>query len=230
MLSHLMSRRKSSSLKGISRRVFVHRLAFMGGGVVLLGGACTDEKKPSSNPPAAPPKPAKVNEPLTTSHKTFTNEQFAVLVAAVDRILPKDEDPGAVEAGVPQYIDTALQAQQLQRMKQDFSGGLNALDRRCQRMHKVGFAQATPAQQDDVLTVAFKDAPESSGEFKWYDLLVTLTMEGFLGDPSYGGNKNKAGWQLLGFDLVGHEAAENAPGYDGQKHLDHLRCGGGKGC
>jgi gluconate 2-dehydrogenase gamma chain len=97
-------------------------------------------------------------------------------------------------------------------------------------MHKVGFAKATPEQQDDVLTVAFKEAPESSGEYKWYDLLITLTMEGFLGDPSYGGNKDKIGWKLVGFDLVGKEAAEADPTYEGQKHLDHHRCGGGKGC
>jgi len=153
-----------------------------------------------------------------------------VLVAAIDRILPRDEDPGALDANVPEYIDTALQAQQLRRMKDDFSGGLNALDRRCQRMYKTGFATATPAQQDDVLTVAFKEAPENSGEYKWYDLLITLTMEGFLGDPSYGGNKNKVGWKTMGFDLVGKEAGEVDPTYDGKQHLDHLRCGTKKGC
>ncbi|MBK7862338.1 MAG: gluconate 2-dehydrogenase subunit 3 family protein [Archangiaceae bacterium] len=221
--------RRSSSLKGLSRRVFVHRLAFMGGGVILLGSACTDEKKPSSKAPE-PAKPGSQGAPPTTSHLTFTNEEFAVLSAAVDRILPRDEDPGALDANVHGYIDAALQAQQLRKMKEDFTGGLHALDRRCGRMHKVGFAQATPEQQDDVLKVAFKEAPESSGEYKWYDLLVTLTMEGFLGDPSYGGNKNKAGWKLMGFDLVGKEAGEVSPDYDGKQHLDHLRCGSGKGC
>jgi gluconate 2-dehydrogenase gamma chain len=222
------SQPRSSSLRGLSRRVFVHRLAFMGGGVILLGGACTDEKKPSTN--ATPPPPTKAPEVPTTSHLTFTNGQFAVLVAAVDRILPRDEDPGAVDANVPGYIDSALQVQQLRKMREDFTGGLNALDRRCQRMYKVGFATATPAQQDDVLTVAFKEAPESSGEYKWYDLLITLTMEGFLGDPSYGGNKDKVGWKLMGFDLVGKEAGEVSPDYDGKQHLDSLRCGSKKGC
>lgn len=166
----------------------------------------------------------------TATHKSFTAEQWAVLVAAVDRVLPRDEDPGALDANVPQYIDHALTAQQLKKMKVDFANGLNALDRRCERMHKVGFAKATPAQQDDVLEVAFKQAPETSGEFKWYDILITLTMEGFLGDPSYGGNKNKVGWKLIGFDLANTNAAEVAPDYQGLEHLDHLRCGGGKGC
>jgi gluconate 2-dehydrogenase gamma chain len=218
--------RRGSSLKSISRRVFVHRLSFMGGGVVLLGGGaiavsggCKDEPKKTEALPQA----------MSTSHQTFTNDEFAVLSAAVERMLPRDEDPGALDANVPEYIDRILQQQQLAKMKVDFLGGLAALDRRASRLHKVGFAKATPEQQDEVLTI-FKDSPEKSGEFKWYELLLTLTMEGFLGDPSYGGNKNKVGWAVMGFDLVGHEAPEVEPGYDGKKHLDHLRCGSGKGC
>ena len=29
---------------------------------------------------------------------------------------------------------------------------------------------------------------------------MVLTLEGFLGDPSYGGNKDQVGWALVGFD------------------------------
>ena len=29
--------------------------------------------------------------------------------------------------------------------------------------------------------------------------LLTMTMEGFFGDPIYGGNRNKASWRMLGF-------------------------------
>jgi gluconate 2-dehydrogenase gamma chain len=210
-----------------SRRVFVHRLTFMGGGVVLLGSACKDEPKPSSNPQAAPIKP--LVPPPTTSHLTFTNDEFAVLTAACDRLIPKDDDPGAVEANVPEYIDRILQQQQLTKMRRDFTSGLAALDRRCKGMYQAGFASATPTQQDDVLGI-FKDSAETTGEYKWYEILLTLTLEGFLGDPSYGGNKNKAGWKLVGFELVGGIAAEPEPGYDGKKHLDGLRCGGKKGC
>jgi gluconate 2-dehydrogenase gamma chain len=213
----------SRSLKGLSRRVFVHRITFLGGGVVLLGSACDEPKK--KDEPAAPP----VKQALTTSHLTFTNEEFEVVTALVDRVIPNDDDPGAVDAHVPDYIDRALQQQQLQKMKADFLGGVAAIDRRCSRMYKVGFAKATPAQQDDVLTV-FKESPESSGEYKWYEILIALTMEGLLGDPSYGGNQGEVGWKLIGFDLVGHEAVPVKAGYQGGKFLDQLRCGTKKGC
>jgi gluconate 2-dehydrogenase gamma chain len=93
----------------------------------------------------------------------------------------------------------------------------------------VGFASAKPEQQDEVLTI-FKNSPENTGEARWYEMLVVLTLEGFLGDPSYGGNRNQVGWQLVGFNLVDHTAADPSKTYDGAKTLMQLRCGSGKGC
>lgn len=207
----------------VSRRAFVHHLAFFGGGAVVLGSACEEKPKP-------PSQPAAKTASLTSSHLTFTNDEFEALTAAVDRMLPKDEDPGGVEAGVPIYIDRILTTPQLAKMKGDFVPGLRALDRRCQRMHKVPFAKATPTQQDELLTI-FKDSPERSGEARWYELLVVLSLEGFLGDPSYGGNRDEVGWQLVGFKLVGRQPAGDPPkGYDGRKHLDAHTCGNGRGC
>ena len=54
---------------------------------------------------------------------------------------------------------------------------------------------------------------------------MALTMEGFLGDPSYGGNKDHVGWALMGF-----ETSEPQQGYQGVKHLHDLRCAGDHEC
>lgn len=210
---------------GLSRRVFVRRLTFMGGGVVLLGSACKkDEKPPEPKPaPAAP-------QALVSSHKTFTNPEWETLSAAVDRILPRDEDPGALDAHVPEYIDRMLQTREMEQMKKNFVPGVAALERRAQKMFKTSFAKATPAQQDELLSI-FKDSPENSGEARWYEMLVVLTMEGFLGDPSYGGNQGEVGWALVGFKLVGRNVkGDPKPPYDGSQRLDALRCGGNRGC
>jgi gluconate 2-dehydrogenase gamma chain len=205
----------------LSRRVFVQQLTFLGGGVVLLGGAC----KPAE--PARPPPP---RPELSTSHRTFTDEEWAILLAAVDRVLPADQDEGGLQAGVPEYIDRMLQSPLLEQMKTNFLSGLPALDRRARREFQVGFAAATPAQQDQVLR-AFKDGPERSGEARWYEILLVLSLEGFLGDPSYGGNQGEVGWKLVGFTLVGRNVkGDPAPGHDGQRQLDRLTCGGGRGC
>ncbi len=206
-----------------SRRVFVHRVTFLGGGAVLLGGGCKRDEKPAPAPPTTP-------EALTTAHLTFTDGEFATLSAAVDRVLPRDQDPGALDANVPEYIDRMLQTEALQQMRQNFVPGVAALERRAQRMFKTSFAAATPAQQDELLTL-FKDSPEKSGEARWYEMLVVLSLEGFLGDPSYGGNKGEVGWKLVGFTLVGRNVKGDpkAP-YDGSQKLHQLICGGGKGC
>lgn len=206
-----MGKRHSSS-----RRVFIHRLSFLGGGVVLLGSACKKSE------PAADAGAVAKPEPLTTSHKTFTNEEFKVVSAAADRLLPRDEDPGALDANVPEYIDRALQLPQLEKMREEFTAGAAALNRRSQRMFKVPFYDATAEQKDELLRI-FRDSPEGTGEAHWYETLIVLTMEGFLGDPSYGGNKDKAGWKLVGFSIVDGQAPGPAESYDGMKYLLHKR-------
>jgi len=207
-----------------SRRIFVRRLTFLGGGTVLLGNACKRDEKPDAG--AAPVLP----EVLTTSHRSFTNAEWLTLCAAVDRMIPRDEDPGALDANVPEFIDRMLQTPELPQIKTNFAPGLAALDRRAHRMFNKGFHEATPAQQDELLAI-FKDSPEKSGEARWYEMLTVMTLEGFLGDPNYGGNKGEAGWKLVGFNLVGRNVKGDpkAP-YDGSQTLHQLHCGGGKGC
>ncbi|PTL81924.1 gluconate 2-dehydrogenase subunit 3 family protein [Vitiosangium sp. GDMCC 1.1324] len=196
----------------MDRRSFLQRLTFFGGGVVLLGSSackCGESSEPSRTQAAAPTEPP---------HLSFTRAEYAVVAAACERILPRDEDPGAKDADVSVYIDRILQTPELTQMRTDFAQGLAALERRSQRMFQVGFAQATPAQQDELLTV-FKDSPAGSGEAHFFELLTVLTLEGFLGDPSYGGNKAQVGWKLVGFDTVGTMASAPPEGHDGAKCL-----------
>lgn len=199
-----------------TRRVFIHRLTFLGGGVVLLGGGCS--RDPSSARDAGSARPR------STRYLSFTNDEYAVLAAAVERIVPKDEDPGALDAAVPHYIDKMMTTAELSPMRDDLVAGLNALDRRSRSELEKGFAQASAEEQDGLLT-SFKDADPSSGEARFFELLTALTLEGFLGDPSYGGNKNRVGWALMGF-----ETSEPMDGYQGVKHLHDLRCAGSHEC
>lgn len=206
-----------------SRRIFVRRLTFLGGGSVLLGNGCKKDEVPA-------PPPVATKQALTISHKTFTDAEWLTLSAAVDRIIPRDEDPGALDAGVPEYIDRMLQTEALSQMRQNFVPGVAALERRAQRMFQKPFHQATSEQQDELLGI-FKNSGDKSGESRWYEMLVVLVLEGFLGDPSYGGNQGEVGWKLVGFSLVGRNVKGDpiAP-YDGSKKLHQLVCGGGKGC
>jgi gluconate 2-dehydrogenase gamma chain len=194
----------------ISRRSFIQRVSFFGGSMVLLG-SCSRE-------PVAAKKAERPSASPVSSHVTFTDEEYDAVAAACERMLPRDEDVGAAELGVPGYVDRALSDPRMSHVKDDFIRGLDALMRRAQGQHGKPFPQLTPEQQDALLTV-FKNSSKSSGEAHWYELLVVLTMEGALSDPSYGGNKDRKGWALIGF-----ETSEPPPGYDGM-HAHH-KCGG----
>jgi gluconate 2-dehydrogenase gamma chain len=192
----------------IGRRVFLQRVTFFGGGTLLY--ACTRHPKDAREAAHGPHRHAEV---LTTSHRSFTDPEWAVLVAAVDRVLPRDEDPGALDAHVPDYIDRMLQSPELTRMRDDFIEGLAALDRRARGAHEKGFAELS-AEEKDALLTAFKDSGPGTGEEHFYELLIALSLEGFLGDPSYGGNHDHVGWRLVGFSTT-----EPPKGYDGTAML-----------
>jgi gluconate 2-dehydrogenase gamma chain len=173
------------------RRAFIQQLAFFGGGVVLLGGCSRNQ------PGASAPSPV-----AATPHLVLNERQYATLSAACERILPHDEDAGALDAGVPGFIDRQLTTKEMQTLKPVMLTGLNLLERRGRGLSGKSFADASPAQQDELLR-DLRDSQKGSGEARFYELLVVMTLEGFLGDPSYGGNKDGVGWKLVGFNVSG---------------------------
>lgn len=133
----------------------------------------------------------------------FFNDNDALVIAALtERIMPDAPGkPGAREAAVANYIDLALAG--AYKDQQDFyRSGLAQLDAYCHTQYKRGFAALTPEQQDDV--VGALAAGKADG-FTWptaqnfFRTVRTHTLEGMFGDPIYGGNRNFAGWQLIGF-------------------------------
>ena len=86
--------------------------------------------------------------------------------------------------------------------------GVPHRDSRDQRARKVAFdrpfAQLAGDQQLRLLEQLEKDEialPSLSSKF-FFDMLWRNTEEGFFADPLYGGNRDKVGWQLLGFPGV----------------------------
>ena len=63
------------------------------------------------------------------------------------------------------------------------------------------FSQLSPQDQDKVLAGLESEAIGLKGVdgAQFFTLLLANTMEGFFADPIYGGNRDMAGWKLIGF-------------------------------
>jgi gluconate 2-dehydrogenase gamma chain len=136
-------------------------------------------------------------------HGAFLNDDNAATVAAfTERLFPgAPGKPGALDANVLNYIDLAL-AGAYEDQQDFYRRGLAALDAYCSKAHKASFTGLTPAQQDEVITAL---ETGKATEFSWpspqafFNTLRTHTIEGMFADPVYGGNKDFAGWKLVGF-------------------------------
>jgi len=135
-------------------------------------------------------------------HAFFNSNDAAVVGALTERIMPDAPGkPGAREAGVLNYIDLALAG--AYKDQQDlYRSGLTQLDAYCHAQYKRGFAALTGEQQDEVIGALAAGKAEG---FSWptaqafFRTLRTHTMEGMFADPVYGGNRDFAGWRLIGF-------------------------------
>lgn len=94
--------------KGMSRRTFMKNTGLVAGGVVgggLFGSLLTSQLQ---DKPAV--KSTKENGEIQDARVFFSRGQdFDILSAATERIFPKDDlGPGAIELGIPYFIDRQL--------------------------------------------------------------------------------------------------------------------------
>ena len=79
--------------------------------------------------------------------RALDQDSLRLVTAACDRIIPADETPGAVAAGVPAFIDRVLADWCDEVERRRFFDGLASMDARSRTAHKAAFADATSAQQ-----------------------------------------------------------------------------------
>ncbi len=194
------------------------------GGSVLMATANADAQT-ASPAEGRTPAPGKAYEPTY-----FTAEEWAFVNAAVARLIPADEQgPGALEAGVPEYIDrqmnTPYASGALWFMQGPFNAdapaemgwqsklvpkeiyrlGIAATDSWSNAFNGKTFAGQDSATQDDLLRRLEAGGAETGEHFAavppkiFFNLLLQNTKEGFFCDPIHGGNKGMVGWTMIGF-------------------------------
>jgi gluconate 2-dehydrogenase gamma chain len=125
----------------------------------------------------------------------LTPEQGADLEAMAAQIIPTDETPGAREANVVYFMDQAL-ATYAKKRRAPVTKGLVQLRARSAKMFRgtKSFASLTDSQQIAVLTALEKDKNE------FFEEIRGATIAGMFANPEYGGNRDKIGWKMIGFD------------------------------
>jgi len=139
----------------------------------------------------------------------FTLQQQATLRAAVDRIIPPDDYPGAWDAGVGDYLARQFEGD-LQPLLPTYCAGLDALDGEAAARFGAPFAALETEQQDAVLQhletddvlAAWPVAPR-----KFLAMLANHTAEGYYGDPGNGGNRDGLSWFMIGCETQSKGAA-----------------------
>jgi gluconate 2-dehydrogenase gamma chain len=222
---------------GINRREFL-KGAVAGGAVATTAavGLAPTHTQAQQKPAAAPANPG----------YSFLNlEEAAFIEAVVDHMVPADElSPKGTDMGLSIFIDRALaggwgkgdrlymqgpwkvghpnQGYQLPLKPSDlFRAGIAATNAYCKKTYSKSFDQLPEAQRQEVLVGLQGGKINFDGGLPartFFDTMYQTVMEGMFSDPIYGGNRNKAGWKMIGFPGVVAVHAQNIDKFRDKKY------------
>ncbi|MGB6537438.1 MAG: gluconate 2-dehydrogenase subunit 3 family protein [Xanthobacteraceae bacterium] len=156
----------------------------------------------------------------------FTAQEAATVEAFVDRLIPADDlSPGGKDCGCAVFIDRQLAGpygsfadyymsgpfqhgtkqqgpQSPVTPAQHYRKALAALDRACREKFAGKDFTGLPDAQKDEAIKGLEDGSlklDGTDSKEFFKLILKDTQNGFLADPIYGGNRNLAGWKMIGF-------------------------------
>jgi gluconate 2-dehydrogenase gamma chain len=132
----------------------------------------------------------------------FDDLQQQTLRAALDRIIPEDDFPGAWDAGCADYIAGQLTGQ-LAHLLPIYHAGLDGLEAEARAAFAAGFAGLTSERQDALLERIEAGDARANWETDakaFFSMLVGHAAEGYYADPAQAGNRDRASWRMVGFN------------------------------
>ena len=122
----------------------------------------------------------------------FEPDAAREIAALAAQIVPSDDGPGATEAGVVYFIDRALKTFEADKQPLYRTGLADLQDRRRKLFpDSTSIAALARAQQVELI--------RSIETSEFFGVLRIHTLLGWLGNPSYRGNRDKVGWTYIGF-------------------------------
>jgi gluconate 2-dehydrogenase gamma chain len=119
------------------------------------------------------------------------------LDAVTSQIIPSTDGPGAREAGVIYFIDRALSTFDA-HLRDAYRTGMADVQKKRKDIFPSSTSVAALGSEQQIQLLHAIEADSKTAEF--FELLRTHTLYGFLGNPSYGGNRDRIGWKLIGFE------------------------------
>jgi gluconate 2-dehydrogenase gamma chain len=195
------------------------------------------DRAPAEPAAAAPAEP----EPLLA----LTATEAAFLSAAADTMIPADElSPSGTDCGVVTYIDRQLagaygagakmyrngpfrrgkpeQGYQLALTPREyFATGIAAANEWARKTYGKEFDRLAAGERAAALTVMEQGKAEFANfsARAFFRRMHAMVMEGFFSDPMYGGNRNKAGWKMLGFPGLPATYADKVDAYFNKRYV-----------
>ncbi|MGP0072396.1 MAG: gluconate 2-dehydrogenase subunit 3 family protein [Bryobacteraceae bacterium] len=117
----------------------------------------------------------------------------AEIDAITSQIVPSTDGPGAHEAGVVYFIDRALSTFDAD-LRESYRIGMASVQQKRKEMFPGSASIASLSSDRRIQLIRAIETTE------FFELLRTHTLYGFLGNPSYGGNRDRVGWKLIGFE------------------------------
>jgi gluconate 2-dehydrogenase gamma chain len=221
----------------------IPRRDFLKGAVVGTAALAAGQAAPAAaQTPAAPAAaaPAADAEPLLT----LSASEHAFIAAAVDTLIPADElSPSGSECGVAAFIDRQLagaygMGARLYRQgpfpkakpelgyqlslnpREFFRAGIESANAWTRKTYGKDFDRLSEKDRE----AALKAMEENKAPFEgfsaqvFFNALLQIAMEGFFADPMYGGNRDMAGWKMVGYPGLPATYKEEIVTYFGKKY------------
>jgi hypothetical protein len=137
----------------------INRRALLAGAVFMLGGA------------AALTRFARNSTATDGTGRVLSPEQFALLEHITDVIIPPGDTPGAVDAGVPEFMRTMLAEWASLETRRQMSAVLDLVERRAWSRHGAAFRELPAERRLDVIRAvdgdSFARLDLAWSKFKW---------------------------------------------------------------
>jgi len=219
---------------GVNRRQVLKLVGAASAGTLPLGTAAQNATAQTPQTPAHTPQ-----------YTFFNFEEVLFIEAAIDTLIPADDvGPGALELGVPSFIDAQMgsgygrgdrmylqgpfmegapeQGYQLRMTPAELmQAGIKDVDAHCREKYRASFHDIGPPERADVLhsletgTASLPTVPPQI----FFDLLYELTLQGYFSDPIHGGNYGKGSWKMIGFPGIGGMYADKITEYHNKRYV-----------